>query len=259
VERLLPTFDLKTYQDVKKNLSWAGAGVLWLVALVVYLAVLPPAHREAVNLAAARIPEWASVSVLVVFTVAAGLLFGVLMIHDDFYDAYVIRWRERYDLNFLLPALLAPLARDVDPAFWSQARAKRNTVMRRVFYPFTRDRDGAISENTRVRFYERVTYYWITQIIEMGLLVLVGIALVYWVVYAATNLDPTTLLPVLIGAVAAFGVNRVFRRHALRGVETATREEIAEIHEEHRAVLEKRVRDLHEELGLAYGRHAATT
>lgn len=249
---MLPTFDLETYQDVKKNLSWVGAGVLWLVALVIYLAVLPPAHREAVNTAAASIPEWASLSVLAVCTVVAGLLFGVLMIHDDLYDAYVIRWRERYDCDFLIPNLIAPMRQEVHPNFMAEARKDRSEVMYRLFYPFARDREGLVSKNARVRFYECVQRYWMTQIVEMALLLLLFVTLLYGVVYIATSLDPTTLLWVLLFAIGLFVANRWLRQRSVPGIKAATLEEIAEIHRDHQAALNDRVAETHAYLGLAY-------
>jgi hypothetical protein len=252
---VLFTFEPKTYQDVKKNLTWWAAIVIGAAAIVIYTVLLPEDHRTALEGLIEGLPAWVPglVSIAGAILAFAIIMVGILALHDRFYDRSIIRWREAYDIDFVLPHLLRPLGTHVHPRFWEVARVQRKKIMRTVFYPLVADRDGVIGENKLVRFYETATMYWMTQILEMAL-VLVAVTVVIYALIGAT--PALSLLVVLVGVQALFVLNRWFRRQAVAAMRDATIEEIEEIHQQHAAALEERVRAAHEYLELPYGRDA---
>lgn len=255
---MLFTFEPKTYQDVKKNLSWWALIVFGCAAALIYSAVLPSQHREALEGMVSGFPPVVvgSVSVGAVALTFAIVVIGILGLHDRFYDSSVIRWRESYDVDFLLPSLLRPLGSRVHPRFWESAVVHRGKIMRMVFYPLVQDRDGVIGENRRVRFYEAATKYWMTQILEMAIVVSLFIAALYAFYLSIEGMNLTGVLWVIIGLQFGFVLNRWFRRKALVGMRAATLEEIEEIHADHLDLLDSNVSSAHAYLELPYRTHS---
>ena len=48
------------------------------------------------------------------FTGLASVLIEIIKVHDAIYDKYVVRWRLRYDTDFILQRLLKPFAVDLE-------------------------------------------------------------------------------------------------------------------------------------------------
>jgi hypothetical protein len=65
--------------------------------------------------------------------------------------------------------------------------------MRELFYPYVRDRDPKVDHNKLARFYEEVTKYWTTQLIEIIRYLMICIAMVYLPVYRCLPLLLTPL------------------------------------------------------------------
>ena len=115
-------------------------------------------------------------SLLKLFEISWPFVLGYFLVvffevHDMVYDRFIVKWRYYYDIDFILPRLTRPLANKLSSTFYIQAERNKYEFMK-PFYVFVGDGDGEfrISANLRVRFYERILKYWITQISEILLL-----------------------------------------------------------------------------------------
>ena len=103
-----------------------------------------------------------------------------------------------------------------------------------------------------MRFYEVVTLYWLTQINEIVLILLLGLVAVYRFVgssdppYLASLLNATFILVIL------FILNRAWVRHGREKVRQATNEEIEDILSNHLDDLRQRVRSVCEDYGIPF-------
>lgn len=97
------------------------------------------------------------------------------------------------------------------------------------YYDFVGDGKKGIEENTRVRFYERVTWYWVTQINEIFILLFLLFIPVYVMAYPNSSLT-TSNLAVFVLVLLALGLtNRWLIRVTLKATSQATLDEIEEI------------------------------
>src|SRR2546426_3786743 len=108
--------NFETYQDVKSNLAVATLLILLIACFVTYR-IIPAQHINFLrNLAW---PAWAKgLGLVSVLTAISGVLIYGIQIHDQVYDRYVVRWRERYDSEVILPRLCSRFAQKLDGQFY---------------------------------------------------------------------------------------------------------------------------------------------
>ena len=247
----MPPFTYETYQDVRKNLFYYSAITLNIAGFTAYRCVLPPSHQQWVS----NWFEYLSQDPIIgglfkvgvgvaIFTGLAFVLIEFLKIHDHTYDKYVVRWRFRYDIDFILQRLLKPFAARVGRKFYADAERNLNDFMERLYYPYVGDRDGMIGKNAILRFYERITIYWLTQVNEIIIGLLVVLIAAYRFLGPPDDHYRSHLLTVLLASVLTFVANRVWMYFAREGAREATAEEIDQITDNHQGDLEQRLRAL---------------
>lgn len=95
------------------------------------------------------------------------------------------------------------------------------------YYEFVGDGKTGIDDNTRVRFYERVTWYWISQLNEIFIIVLIISSLLYTAIQNNPSLQPNAISLLIM---TGFGfMNRWFAGYFREKVKDATKDEIEEI------------------------------
>jgi hypothetical protein len=162
--------------------------------------------------------------------------------HDKIYDRYVTQWRRQYDRDVIIPRLLAPFLARLGDAFYEYVDVNRAKAMEALYYPYVMDgQSGRIPDNLRVRFYERVTKYWLSIVNEMVTLVLVSLIGALRFVGPSTSEYRTMLLNALCLLILFFVLNRLWARATIRSVRIATIAQIAAIHAQHHADLETRL------------------
>lgn len=256
----LPDFKYESYQDIRRNLTWYTIVPLVAFELLIYHWGFPSAVRRAVDAWFASLPTqgpWKEyLSGIVLSAIAAFALVEVIKVHDRFYDKYFVRWRRRYDIDFIMPRLLRGFWHRLTPTFEERLRTDLPTVMEELYYRYVGDRDTQIRRNLVVRFYERMTIYWMTQINE------IIIALTFLVVliirsFAPVDLaDRARLLDLTLALVLMFALNRVWVRTARSGVQAATNAEIEDLVAKHASDLDNRLRALCRRYSLPYASDA---
>ena len=229
-----PPLVFKTYQDVKNNLVYWTLVVLLVSTGVIYLVVLNPTQKQVVDAFVTSLGMNGFVSALagafviaIYGIIAIGLIYGI-QIHDIVYDRLIIKWRERFDIEFILARLTEPIKQFLPKNFTDYATRYRYEFMK-PYYGFVGDGKKGIEENTRIRFYERVTWYWFTQINEILILVFLLIVPVYVIAYSGSSMTTSNLAVFMLVLVALGLMNRWFIRLTLKATAQATLDEIEEI------------------------------
>lgn len=232
-------FKYDSYQDVRHNLFLYSTPFLIVAGFFTFFWVLPPSHRNIVQKVLELISTTEFLKGLVgtgiglgIFVALAFLITEVLQIHDQWYDKYIIKWRRRYDLDFILPRLIQPWANRTNYRFYEEAELHLRQFMEQLYYPFVGDRDLKIPKNKLVRFYEVVTVYWLTQINEIVLLLLMAVTVLYRYWGPADLGYRTLLIDDLLIIGFCFLLNRVWVRSSTEKVRRATEEEIMAIHDD---------------------------
>jgi preprotein translocase subunit YajC len=232
--RLKPPLDFETYQDVKNNLMYWTLVLLLVSITVTYFIILNQPQQKAVSdfitsLATNAFAALISgiLFIILYLVVAIGLIFGI-QIHDVVYDKLIIKWREKYDVEFILARLTEPIKEDLPKNFSDFANRYRYDFMK-PFYDFVGDGKPGIHQNTRIRFYERVTWYWVTQLNEIFILLfLVGTPL-YVLAYPSNSMSTSGLAAFVLVLTALGLVNRWLVRLTRTATTQATVDEIEEI------------------------------
>lgn len=236
-----PEYD--TYQDVKSTLAWWSV-LPWSAAVLSgYFFVLTNQHQSVISNALPGLPEWiaatGTISVaLIMGGVIAHLATHVLEIHDHWYDYYVVGWRERYAREKMIPALIEPYRSKLPDAATEIFCQHTGATLKALFYPFASDRDMKIRKNLVVRFYERITKYWLTQVVEIACLSLSLFAVVY-ACFLWQWPPPTRIIWTVGMSVIGFGLARLLAILQRDVVWQATLEEIQEIHASHQLEFEQ--------------------
>jgi hypothetical protein len=230
-------FTYDTYQDVRHNLFLYSLPFLVVAGFFTFFCVLPSEHQSTVIRVLDLISNaqpWKGLAGaglgLVVFVALAFLMTELFQVHDQWYDKHVIKWRRRYDTDFILPKLIHPFASRTNYRFYEVAET--HDFLPALYYPFVGDRDLKIPKNKLVRFYEVVTVYWLTQVNEIVLLLLTG-AIVFYRFRGPATLDyRTQLLNDCVVVGCCFILNRAWVRSSQEKVRRATEEEIRAIHDD---------------------------
>jgi len=225
--------EYETYQDVKNTLAYWGTPVWFTVIAAFWYVVLLASHRRVIAHCLTE-ANWVTepVTVTVIFVAAVAIsqfMVHILEAHDKIYDRYVIKWRDRYARRQMIPELLQPYRAELPDPFLQWAEQNPRETLKTLFYRFAADRDARIGHNLIVRFYERVTKYWLTQIIEMAVLLFAGATLLYGLPCYGRQ-PPVSVLLVILAAGVVFVVNRLWSGALRKTIWEATRDEIAAIH-----------------------------
>lgn len=256
-------FGYDTYQDVRHNLFLYSTPVLIAAGFFAYFGILPQsAQNQAARIigSLASSPIWKDVlgglSGVAFFSILAFLMTEILQIHDQYYDKFVIKWRLRYATDFILPRLTQPFSSLMNHRFYEEAEGHIRQFQERLYYPFVGDRDLKIPKNALVRFYEVVTLYWLTQINEIVLILLVAMILVCRFLGPSDLSYRTALLNDLLVVSGIWLLNRIWIWTSREKVRRATEDEIAAIHGDENLLrqLEDKLRQLCHDYSIPYGR-----
>ncbi len=245
----------KTYQDVKNNLVYWTMLLLMVSTAIIYLLILNHAQRQPIidfvtSLGSnGFVAAVASGLIIVLYAIfAVGLIYAV-QIHDLVYDSKIIRWRERYDVDFILTKLTEPLKSDLPTNFADFAVRYRYQFMK-PYYDFVGDGKRGIEENTRIRFYERVTWYWVTQLNEIFILLFLIGTPIYVLVYPGSGLSLNSFATFMLVLVVLGLINRWLIRLTRNATAQATIDEIDEILEKQENI--ERLRESYKKLCVTY-------
>jgi len=240
-------FTYETYQDVRHNLFKYCLPLLIAAGFLSYFFVVPPTFRNTVDALFSSLPgqDWLKgASGVVVFGLVAFLMTEVLQVHHNWYDLYIVRWRYRYATDFILPRLVQPFGSLIGRRFHEVAERNIKAFQERLFYPYVADRDAKIEKNKLVRFYEAATVYWMTQLNEIVIMLMLLLAAICRVVGPKEAAYVGSLLNCSLVLVFLFAVNRVWVWRAREKVRGATADEIEAILTNHSEDLQQRVRKL---------------
>lgn len=226
--------EYETYQDVKSTLACWSVPVWAALMYCLFYVVLLDAHRTAILSLIPGLAAWtALVGSVVVLFVLAGVVshtaVHIFEIHDHIYDRYIIRWRERYARERMIPKLLEPYRVLLGDDLVAAALRQQGDTLKSLFYPFAGDRDSRIRRNLVARFYERITKYWLTQVVEIAALLLVSCTVIY-AGFFYSKPYPTRTGWMLVAVVVAVLINRLAIWGLRKSVWEATEDEIADIH-----------------------------
>ena len=249
----------KVYQDVQRSLHFFTVWLVLALAVLVYELELPPHHRRFLGslFGALQRAQWAVGTGVVLALVGAisWLLIFHWEVYDKWWDRHVVRWREYYSVDFIIPRLYRPFGARLGTPFYTRAEERPRDFMK-PFYFFVGDGDDKlrIGQNLITRFYVRVTKYWVVQIVEVLLVVLLLSAVPYAVYFAAYDVPTGRLLAFVLIVALWLLANSISARSTLRAVREATEEEIEAIHgdPERFAELERRTQHLCADLGLSF-------
>jgi hypothetical protein len=243
----------KTYQDVRTRLFQYTIVLFNVAGFLSYFFILSPSHQAALTALASKAlsnPLWSETLKgslgIGLFTGLAYLLVEIFKVHDHVYDKYVVRWRLRYDTDFILPRLCRRFLSRMGVRFFEQAAPNLYAFMNALFYPYVQDykeKEPRIDQNYLVRFYERVTGYWMTQMNEITLVALALLVLLYGTLWN-DGTAPARLFWPLVSLMLLFALNRLLVGLTRESVRQTTSDEIEAILERHEADLEDRLRVL---------------
>ena len=231
-----PKFD--TYQDVRTTLTWWSIPFWLVMVLAIYSGIMPPEHRATVKTFFPGVAGWvSSAGSLVVAAVLAGafsqFMIHVIEVHDRIYDRFFVKWRRDYDTLFILPSLLRPQEHGLPLAALFVAQNDRQRFMELLYYEFVGDRDMKIRKNLVVRFYEVITKYWLTQLLEVAALLVVLVDVCYAIVELLLGKPMRPALYwTLVGALSVWLLGRISALLMRPVVTRHTKEQIEAIHKD---------------------------
>lgn len=233
----------ETYQDVKATLAWWSMPIWSFFAFAMYFFVLSDAHRLALVAAIPGVADWVAKSSAIAIILALGgsiayFTTHIVELHDKWYDRYIVQWRDNYARTKMIPELLRPYDAKLPRNAVELLSRKPSATLSALFYRFASDRDMTIRKNLVVRFYERITKYWLSQMTEIACLSFIFSAAAYSTLSGAWPAPPPTILSVIV-AVGILVAARIVAHHLRRRVWEATRDEIGDIHESHAAEFEQ--------------------
>jgi hypothetical protein len=241
-------FEYDTYQQVRRNLK-SILFVLLAMAGFGFGLIGPDVWRGAfVALLPLDLSKLEAVLKIVTTVLLAPSLLAFVAVEffrlHDLYDRHVVRWRERLDVDFILPRLYMPFAEHVDRRFLDVAESNRPDCMERLFYPFVRDVEPLIHPNLVRRFWEAATWYWATQLLELVLLATLVVAILLSIFLDLSNLERQRLQLGEASTLLLLLANRYAIRKMRASVRQRTAEELNAIVTEQRGALQQRMRDL---------------
>lgn len=256
-------FAFETHQDVEKNLVVVMVVLLFVLISFLVLIVLPPHQKQALLDLVRRWPIAGIVAssggLLAVIGVVAVILVWALQVHLV-YDRYVVGWRAEYDTKVILAGLSQPFSGKLDRRFLEVAEKNRYRFMKDLFYPYVHDRGDSkdpkdpivVNQNKLARFYENVTKYWTTELIEIVLYSMLLIAVIYLPVYRRLHLSCRNLALSIAALLVLLAMNAWLARKSLIDVREITDEQIQDIHDRFNPDLDQRLSKISAQFGLTY-------
>jgi len=247
-------FNFRTYQDVKHHLFLYSIILLYFLSILSFYLILPKQHQDIIDellKVLKSTPLLKHGSIIIVFGLIAFFLVYIIEIHDKIYDKYFVKWRQAYDIDVILRRLCLPFQHNLDYNFFNIAENNRYEFMK-IFYHFVLDYNSKIPINLLVRFYERMTKYWVARLTEIYIFFLFLEISVYSYVYRTYNISYYPLLISLIIIIVFFLLNNLFIKHSLKQIKIATLDEIDAIHDKYMQELEEQIRKISEKFNLTY-------
>ena len=255
--------EYETYQDVKNTLAWWAAPIWGIFAIVMFYVVLTPAHRQTVLVLVLLLGEiWGhagAVTILIVLgAVFSYIAVHILELHDHVYDQYFVKWRRDYARDQIVPALVTPYAESFPTRLLEVAKEDLRKTLNLIFYPFVGDRDTKIRKNLVVRFYERITKYWLAQLAEIACLLFItgvvlycaaGFVVEWWAKGSGWTISFLAFLTI-VPALLLFALVRIISKRLRKAVWEATHEEILDIHSQCAEALQEALKKLCMEYGI---------
>ncbi|MFA5228989.1 MAG: hypothetical protein WC446_04495 [Candidatus Paceibacterota bacterium] len=231
-------FIYKTYQDVRNNTFLYFLPVMYLLSLSFYLFIFPTSWKIEIDIFIGELITdnpglkfWIKgISIFIIYGCISYFLIEILKIHDHFYDRYIIRWRKYFDRDFILPRLCTPFLNASNTArFFEEINAHNSIFMEKLYYVFVGDEIEKIHINTRTRFYEVITIYWLTQMNEFAFI----LSFLIINILAIVKPDNELLITVPFFSLALLFLlflNWLWKKSNNIKVENATIAQISEIH-----------------------------
>lgn len=167
---------IETQDDVDKTIVWWSTGVfaIWAITLCRYGL---PAPLELFTRAWTDNLENDGV-IAAASLIFSLLVFGLGRAHSRWYDAILIKWKQRHKTDLILPVLLAPFRSELTAVHQDWVKKNPDELHRHLFKPFVTGAKPVITLDIVKRFYGILAFYWITQVQEIALMSWLAIALV---------------------------------------------------------------------------------
>jgi hypothetical protein len=245
-------FETKSYNDLRKTIYWANVILAAGFLIFLYLVVLVPNHKHAMEVFFQTLRLNPVLNMLVTVAVLAGvwgyLTTFLFRLHDRVYEPRLVNWRASYEADFILRSLCWAHCQSVSPRLFIDAfedAKKRHAFMQRLFYKFVGDQKPAHQELLE-RFYTSIRNYWVLVLAETYCIGLLTASIVY-LCFFSPSMPP--FRPLLGVVVAAIGL-RVWSNHYLPKIRLITIEQIHAILEEHEQEFESELDSILDEYGL---------
>ena len=221
----------ETYQDVKNNLAWWSGGFMVVVGVPGAWLLTDLQTKLSVWEALGKSIPGAIGVIVVLASVLTGVgyfLAYIMRLHE-YWEKVFQPWRKTYDVDFIIPRLAWPVSGELPSNFLDRTWELHEGIMKQAYYPFVGDREPMISKNRLVRFYEKITPFWFTHVVD-GLSCVFSLAALF---FALTGHVPARgALWMLLGFLVVALIARHARGVLLWEVRQATLEEIDDIHDD---------------------------
>lgn len=233
---LVPDQDYENPHGMRKHITWTATllSIAWLTSFA--LVALTPAHRESVVAFTSRLAPLNSailgLSAITVTAVLGYFLADVLSIHDTIYDRYVVGFKRRHDIHFILPHLLSPFSSCVPRAFTVAVESQydatdESKIVNELFYEFFHS-DPKLSPQLVSRYIRALTRYWQLQLTEVALLTWLLAFYLYSFAFSGAMGGEAIATPLIVFLM--FIVNRLGLKLCRRFVREQALEVIRHIH-----------------------------
>lgn len=221
----------EVYQDVKNNLRYYTTFIIIMLSALFYFIYIGIDPDRILTLEALLF----SGAIMFVLSGVSWILIFIFEIHDKWYDRHFVKWRIKYDIDFIIPTLIRPFFNKIHKDFFEiceKDREKRFRIMELIFYEFVGDHVGEnkIKKTKIVRFCESSQKYWITQINEI---VIIFFILINFLIYLFNGFLRISFSNIILSnfiLIFFFIINRYLVKKFREETRFATRDEIREIH-----------------------------
>lgn len=243
----------ETYKDVKTNLRYYTTFIIVIISILLYIIYI------GIDPGIVIAGEVLVLSGIIYFLLSSfsWILIFIFEIHDKWYDRHFVKWRLKYDVDFIIPTLIKPFLKKIDARFfdiYESDSEKRFLLMENCFYEFVGDHAGEnkIKKTKIVRFYESSQKYWITQINEIIMITFIIINFFIYIFNGFIGFLLNKIIIVNYIFIFLFIINRYLVKKFRKETRFATRDEIREIHATKLNELETQLRLTHRAFHLPY-------
>lgn len=243
----------EAYKDVKTNLRYYTTFIIVILSIllyIIYIGIDP-------GIVIAREVLILSSVIYFLLNFLSWILIFIFEIHDKWYDRHFVKWRLKYDVDFIIPTLIKPFLKKIDARFFDIYEIdseKRFKLMENCFYEFVGDHPGEnkIKKTKIVRFYESSQKYWITQINEILMIFFITINFFIYIFNGFIGISLNNIIIVNFVFIFLFIINRYLVKKFRKETRFATRDEIREIHATRLSELETQLKLTHKAFQLPY-------